>query len=104
MFADASTHNVLVTKVVDALPYVLSLGTGLGALMLTLVTGMYKFIKSQVTNGDGRTLRKALDDLALDFADHRHETRTHLTELKERVEETGKRLATVEQNLRTHTI
>lgn len=45
----------------------------------------YVALKRQTTNGDNRTLRQALDDLALSFTEHKGEVKAHLEDIKDRL-------------------
>jgi hypothetical protein len=67
------------------IPIAISVGTGIGSIVVAMAIGIYKFVKSQTMNGDGRSLRKALDDMALDLQEHRHEMRSEIGDIKQRV-------------------
>jgi hypothetical protein len=50
-----------------------AVGTALGTIIVTVIAGLYKLLKTQTTNGDGRTLRDAVDDMAKELKQHRSE-------------------------------
>ena len=47
-------------------------------------------LKRQLTNGDQRSIRMAVDDLAEDFREHRHEIRGEIREIKDRLSDVEK--------------
>jgi hypothetical protein len=67
------------------IPYAVTAGAFMGSVLVTTVTLLFRFMRSQMTNGDGRTLREAVDNLADDFRDHRHEVRRELSDIKDRL-------------------
>jgi hypothetical protein len=75
-----------VEQIKSLIPLAIAAGSFVASIMFTLVTLLYRFVRSQTTNGDGRTLRRAVDDLADDFREHRHEVRQELLTIKERLE------------------
>jgi hypothetical protein len=79
------------------LTYVVPVGVVLGTLVFTLVTLLYRFLKQQTQNGDGRSLQMALDDLSLDFKQHRQEMRGELNSLHMALSELFDRVSTVEK-------
>lgn len=74
----------MISPILDQiLEYAIPIGCGLGAFCFAIVLRMGQFLKKNMNNGDGRTLRRALDDLCLDFAEHRHEIRANITTVKD---------------------
>jgi hypothetical protein len=68
------------------IPIAITAGVFIATLMFTLIQKTFTFIKSQTVNGDGRTLRAAVDDLAVDLTEHRHEIRRELAAINERMD------------------
>ncbi|HEY4364461.1 MAG TPA: hypothetical protein VGN17_26080 [Bryobacteraceae bacterium] len=62
-----------------------AIGTGVASFIVALLVKLLKVMKTQTTNGDTRTLRNAVDDLAQDFKEHRYEMREEISDVKERV-------------------
>ena len=91
----------MISPILDQiLEYAIPIGCGLGAFCFAIVLRMGTFLKKNMNNGDGRTLRRALDDLCLDFAEHRHEIRANIQTVKDDlIHETEK----VKDELVTHT-
>ena len=56
-------------------------------------------LKQQSTNGDGRTLRKAVDDLADSFHDHRTDVIDRLSDVRDRIDSVHDRVVTLEDRV-----
>ena len=74
-------------------------GAALASAVFTLVLLMSRYLKSQLENGDKRSLRRAVDDLQADFTEHRRETREHMEKLADKADGMYSRLANVESRL-----
>jgi hypothetical protein len=60
---------------------------------------MYQFLRKQTLNGDGRSLRNAVDDVAADLREHRSDVRDRLGDLKDRIVNLEGRVKTVESEI-----
>jgi hypothetical protein len=74
----------------------LSTGAAIAGGLLTTSLKLAKLINKQAMNGDNRTLRMALDDLAFAVKENHLQTSTALGSIKERIENLEGRLVRVE--------
>src|ERR1700691_2430192 len=93
-----STHQLL-TQVIS---YGVPVASAFAAFVLALVLGIVKFLRKNMSNGNGLTLRQAVDDLAADFRQHRVETNDRLSDIAERIGSVESRMGRVETKAAEH--